>query len=46
MGVFGLQTLVGRHADLNPGPPACESGEHKKLFGFFCLDNNFEQRSV
>ncbi len=26
MGVFGLQTLVGRHLDLNPGPPACESG--------------------
>ncbi len=26
MGVFGLQTLVGRHRDLNPGPPAWESG--------------------
>ncbi len=26
MGVFWLQTLVGRHRDLNPGPPACESG--------------------
>ena len=26
MGVFGLQTLVGRHRDSNPGPPACESG--------------------
>ncbi len=25
MGVFGLQTLVGRHRDLNPGPPACKS---------------------
>ncbi len=25
-GVFGLQTLVGGHRDLNPGPPACESG--------------------
>ncbi len=26
MGVFGLQTLVGKHRDLNPRPPACESG--------------------
>ncbi len=26
MGVFGLQTLAGRHRDLNFGPPACESG--------------------
>ena len=29
MGMDGLQTgrkLVGRHRDLNPGPPACESG--------------------
>ena len=26
MGVFGLQTLVGRHRDSNPGPLACESG--------------------
>ena len=25
-GVLGLQTLVGRHWDSNPGPPACESG--------------------
>ncbi len=26
MGVFGLQTFVGRHRDSKPGPPACESG--------------------
>ena len=26
MGVFGLQTLVGRHQDSSPGPPAWESG--------------------
>ena len=26
MGVFGFQTLVGRHRDSNPGPPACKSG--------------------
>ena len=29
MGMDGLQTgrkLVGKHRDLNPGPPACESG--------------------
>ena len=26
MGVFGLHALVGRRRDLNPGPPACESG--------------------